>query len=158
MTRRYGRAPRGQRAEAAVPHGHWKTSTFIAGLRNDGIVAPFVCDCAMNGAIFRQYIREQLGPTLRPGDVVVMDNLFSHKVTGIRELIEACGAKLLYLPAYSPDLNPIEMLFAKLKHLLRTASARTIHALWDTLGLCLERFPAGECARYLRHCGYGHPR
>lgn len=158
MTRRYGRAPRGQRAEAAVPHGHWKTSTFIAGLRNNGIVAPFVFDCAMNGAIFRQYIREQLGPTLRPGDVVVMDNLSSHKVTGIRELIEARGATLLYLPAYSPDLNPIEMLFAKLKHLLRTASARTINALWDTLGLCLERFPPEECARYLRHCGYGHPR
>jgi transposase len=128
MTRRYGRAPRGQRAEAAVPHERWKTSTFIARLRNNGIVAPFVFDCAMNGAIFRHYIREQLGATL------------------------------LYLPAYSPDLNPIKMLFAKLKHLLRTASARTINALWDTLGLCLERFPPEGYARCLRHCGYGHPR
>lgn len=158
MTRRHGRAPRGQRAHAAVPHGHWKTSTFIAGLRNDRIVAPFVFSGAMNGLIFRHYIAEQLGPTLRPGDVVVMDNLSAHKVSGIRELIEARGATLLYLPAYSPDLNPIELLFAKLKHLLRTASERTIDALWTTLGLCLDRFSPDECARYLQHCGYGHSR
>lgn len=156
MTRRYGRAPRGERAQAAVPHGHWKTSTFVAGLRHNGIVAPMVFDGAMNGLIFRHYISEQLAPTLRPGDVVVMDNLSAHKVSGIRELIEAQGASLLYLPAYSPDLNPIELMFAKLKHLLRSASARTIDALWTTLGSCLDRFAPDECARYLRHCGYGH--
>jgi transposase len=155
MARRYGRAPRGQRARAAVPHGHWKTSTFIAGLRSDGIVAPFVFDGAINGAIFRQYVEDQLAPTLTPGDVVVMDNLPAHKVTGIRELIEARGAILLYLPPYSPDLNPIELLFAKLKHLLRSAAARTIDRLWTTLGACLERFAPDECRRYLRHCGYG---
>lgn len=155
MTRRYGRAPRGERAVAAVPHGHWKTSTFVAGLRADGIVAPMVMDRAMNGAIFRHYVESQLAPALRPGDVVVMDNLAAHKVAGIRAAIERAGACLLYLPAYSPDLNPIELLFAKLKHLLRSAAARTIASLWDTLGRCLDRFPPDECRRYIQHCGYG---
>lgn len=158
MTRRYGRSPRGQRACAAVPHGHWKTSTFVAGLRASGVVAPLVFDRAMNGAIFRQYVRQMLAPTLAPGDVVILDNLAAHKVAGIRELIEARGATLLYLPPYSPDLNPIELLFAKLKALLRSAAARTIEQLWTDLGTCLEHFSANECCRYIRHCGYGQPR
>lgn len=157
MARRRGRAPRGQKAVAAVPHGHWKTSTFVAGLRTEGIVAPMVFDGAMNGLIFRHYVETQLGPTLRPGDVVVMDNLAAHKVAGIRAAIEARGATLLYLPAYSPDLNPIELLFSKLKHLLRSAAARTVATLWDTLGTCIERFTSDECRAYLRHAGYGHP-
>ena len=152
MTRRYGRAPRGQRACAAVPHGHWKTSTFVAGLRASGIVAPFVFDRAMNGAIFRQYVRQLLAPTLAPGDVVILDNLAAHKVTGVRHLIEARGASLLFLPAYSPDLNPIELMFAKLKTLLRSAGARTIERLWTDLGTCLGHFSADECSRYVRHC------
>lgn len=158
MTRRYGRSPRGEKAVATVPHRHWKTSTFIAGLRAGGVVAPMVFDGAMNGEIFRFYIATQLGPTLSPGDVVIMDNLAAHKVSGVRELIEACGATLLYLPAYSPDLNPIELLFSKLKWLLRSASARTVDALWDTLGDCLQRFSPDECRRYLRYSGYGQTK
>jgi transposase len=157
MTRRYGRAPRGHKAHAAVPHGHWRTSTFVAALRTDGIVAPFVFDGAMNGAIFRFYVETQLAPTLRRGEVVVMDNLAAHKVSGIRDLLEARGAIALYLPAYSPDLNPIELVFAKLKHLLRSAAERPVDQLWTTLGTCLHRFCPGECERYIRHCGYGHP-
>lgn len=157
MTRRYGRAPRGRKAVAAVPHGHWKTSTFVAGLRADGIVAPLVFDGAMNGTIFRHYVETQLGPALRPGDVVVMDNLAAHKVAGVRAAIEARGATPLYLPAYSPDLNPIELMFSKLKRLLRSAAARTVGALWDALGSCLNRFPPSECRAYIRHAGYGHP-
>ena len=156
MARRYGRSPRGQPCRAAVPHGHWKTSTFIAGLRSDGIVAPLVFDGAMNAEIFRHYIGEILAPTLAPGDVVVMDNLPAHKGAAIGQLIEARGARLLYLPAYSPDLNPIELMFAKLKHLLRSAAARSVGRLWNVLGECLSKFTPGECARYLTHCGYGH--
>ena len=155
MTRAYGRSPRGQPCRAAVPYGHWKTSTFVAALRANGITAPFVFDGAMNADIFRQYVRDMLAPTLRPGDVVVMDNLPAHKNQTIRDLIEARGASLRYLPAYSPDLNPIELVFAKLKHLLRSAEVRTVDRLWTTLGQCLQRFPPAECARYLRHCGYG---
>ena len=157
MTRRYGRAPRGQKAHAAVPHGHWRTSTFVAALRTDGIIAPFVFDGAMNGAIFRFYVETQLAPALHRGDVVVMDNLAAHKANVIRDLIEARGAILLYLPAYSPDLNPIELVFAKLKHLLRSAAERTIDRLWTTLGTCLNHFHPSECANYIRHCGYGQP-
>jgi transposase len=156
MTRRYGRSPRGQPCRAAVPHGHWKTSTFIAGLRSDASVAPLVFDGAMNAEIFRDYIGEMLAPTLAVGDVVVMDNLPAHKGVAIRELIEARGATLLYLPAYSPDLNPIELMFAKLKNLLRSAAARSVDRLWTVLGDCLRQFTPAECARYLRHCGYGH--
>jgi transposase len=155
MARRYGRSPRGTKAVAAVPHGHWKISTFVAGLCADGIMAPFVFDCAMNGNIFRQYVRDMLAPLLRPGDVVVADNLAAHKVAGVREFIEARGATLLYLPAYSPDLNPIELVFAKLKHLLRSSATRTVAALWDSLGDCLLRFTPAECSRYIRHAGYG---
>jgi len=152
--RRYGRAPRGQRALDAVPHGHWKTTTVVAALRADGITAPLVLDGAINGESFLAYVRQFLAPALRPGDVLVMDNLPSHKVAGVREAIEAAGATLRYLPPYSPDLNPIEQVFAKLKALLRSEAARTVEALWAAIGRLLARFPPAECARYLAHCGY----
>lgn len=154
MTRRYGRAPRGQRLVAAVPHGHWKTSTFVAGLRTSGLTAPLVIDGAVNGDIFRAYVEQVLAPTLQPGDVVILDNLASHKVTGVREAVEARGATLVYLPPYSPDLNPIEQAFAKLKALLRKIAARTVASLWDALGDLLDRFTAHECANYLANAGY----
>ena len=155
MARRYGRAPRGQRALDAVPHGRWRTTTVVAALRNEGIVAPLVLEGAINGPAFLAYVRQFLAPTLRPGDVLVMDNLSSHKVAGVREAVEAAGATLRYLPPYSPDLNPIEQAFAKLKALLRDAAARTTEALWAAVGRLLDRFPPAECARYLAHCGYG---
>ena len=154
LTRLRGRSPRGRRLRAAVPHGHWKTSTFVAGLRKDGIVAPFVIDRAINGDIFRAYVEQVLVPTLRPGDIVIMDNLGSHKVTGVREAIEARGAALLYLPPYSPDLNPIEQAFAKLKQLLRSAAERTVEGLWTAIGQLLDRFSPTECRNYLANCGY----
>jgi transposase len=154
MTRRYGRAPRGQRLVAPVPHGHWKTSTFVAGLRTTGLTAPLVVDGAMNGDIFRAYVEQVLAPTLVPGDIVILDNLASHKVAGVREAIEARGANLVYLPPYSPDLNPIEQAFAKLKALLRKIAARTVSALWDALGDILARFTPQECANYLANAGY----
>jgi transposase len=157
MARRYGRCPRGQRLVAAVPHGHWKTSTFVAGLRVTGLTAPLVIDGAMNGETFRAYVEQILGPTLAPGDVVVMDNLAAHKVTGVCQAIEARGAKLLYLPPYSPDLNPIEQLFAKLKALLRKAANRTVDTLWATLGALITRFLPDECANYLANSGYRLP-
>ena len=154
MTRRYGRAPRGQRLVAAVPHGHWKTSTFVAGLRTDGLTAPLVVDGAMNGDIFRAYVEQVLAPTLKLGDIVILDNLSSHKVTGVREMVEARGATLVYLPPYSPDLNPIEQAFAKLKSLLRKIAARTVSRLWDALGDLLDCFTPQECANYLANAGY----
>jgi transposase len=154
MARRYGRAPRGQRVIAAVPHGHWKTSTFVAALRTSGLTAPLVVDGAMNGAIFRAYVEQILAPTLSPGDTVIMDNLASHKVAGVREAIEARGAKLVYLPPYSPDLNPIEQAFAKLKTILRKIAARTLATLWDALGDSFTRFSPQECANYLANDGY----
>jgi transposase len=157
MTRRYGRARRGARVVAAVPHGHWKTTTFIAALRHDGLSAPCVFDGAINGARFLAYVEQGLAPTLRPGDVVVLDNLRAHKVKGVRAAIEATGARLLYLPPYSPDLNPIEQAFAKLKALLRTAAARTVEALWHTIGQLLAAFSPAECANYLAHAGYVPP-
>ncbi len=155
MVRRYGRAPRGDRALDAVPHGHWKTTTIVAALRADGIAAPLVLDGAINGDSFLAYVRQFLAPALRPGDVLVMDNLSSHKVAGVREAVEAAGATRRYLPPYSPDLNPIEQVFAKLKALLRAAAARTMETLWSTIGSLFDRFPPAECARYLAHCGYG---
>ena len=155
MARRYGRAPRGQRVLDAVPHGHWRTTTVIAALRAEGVVAPLVFDGAIDGQSFLAYAERFLAPALRPGDVVVMDNLGSHKVAGVREAIEARGATLLYLPPYSPDLNPVEQVFAKLKALLRAEAARTVEALWAAVGRLIARFPAAECARYLAHCGYG---
>jgi transposase len=154
MTRLRGRCPRGERLVAAVPHGHWKTSTFVAALRTTGLTAPLVLDGAMNGDAFRAYVEQILAPTLIPGDLVVMDNLASHKVSGIREAIEARGAGLLYLPPYSPDLNPIEQVFSKLKALLRKAATRTREALWAAIGRSLHRFPSVECANYFDGAGY----
>ena len=154
MTRRYGRCPLGQRLVDPVPHGHWKTTTFVVALRVDGLTAPTVIDGAMNGELFEAYVRQQLVPTLRPGDVVVMDNLSSHKRVGVRLAIESVGATLRFLPPYSPDLNPIELSFAKLKSLLRKAEERTITALWTLLGKALDAFSPQECCNYFRHCGY----
>jgi transposase len=154
MTRLRGRARRGARLVGRVPHGHWKITTFVAGLRCDAVTAPFVIDRPMNGPIFRTYLERCLIPTLTPGDIVIMDNLSSHKVAGVREAIEAAGARLVYLPPYSPDLNPIEQLFAKLKALLRKAAERSIDALWATIGKLLDAFSPQECANYLRHSGY----
>ncbi len=154
MARRHGRARRGQRVVAAVPHGHWKTTTFLAALRHDGLSAPGVFDGAINGARFLAYVEQVLAPTLRPGDIVVMDNLKAHKVKGVRKAIEGCGARVLYLPPYSPDLNPIELAFAKLKARLRSAAARSIEALWHILGQLLDAFTPAECAHYLAHAGY----
>jgi transposase len=154
MTRRYGRAPRGQRLVAAVPHGHWKTSTFVAGLRRTGLTAPLVVDGAMNGDIFRAYVEQVLAPALKRGDIVILDNLSSHKVVGVRQAIEATGATLVYLPPYSPDLNPIEHAFAELKALLRKLAARTVASLWAALGDLLDRFTPQECANYFASAGY----
>jgi len=155
MARQRGRCRRGARLIGRVPHGHWKTTTLVAGLRVDAVAAPFVVDQAMSGQIFRTYVERCLVPTLAPGDIVIMDNLPAHKVSGVRQAIEAAGAVLLYLPPYSPDLNPIEQLFAKLKALLRKAAERTIEALWATIGRLLDDLPADECSRYLAHAGYG---
>ena len=164
MVRTHGRAPRGERLVRPVPAGHWRTTTFVCGLRHDGLVAPLVLDRAVNGAalgagfgLMAACDERMLAPALEPGDLVVLDNLSSHKVAGVRQAVEARGASLLYLPPYSPDLNPIEQVFSKLKRLLRTAAARTVDALWDAIGQLLDRFSPAECARYLRHCGYTHP-
>src|ERR671918_625276 len=154
MARRYGRCPTSERLVAAVPHGHWRTTTFVAGLRQSGIVAPLVLDGPMTGTAFRAYVEQFLAPALRPGDVVVLDNLAAHKVDGVRQAIAAAGASILYLPPYSPDLNPIEQLFAKLKALLRKAAARTRDELWQAIGGFLASVPPSECANYLTHCGY----
>jgi transposase len=154
MTRPRGRCWRGQRLVAKVPHGHWKTTTFVAALRADGLTAPTVIDGAMNGPMFLAYVQQQLVPTLRAGDVVVLDNLSAHKVTGVREAIQARNAALVYLPPYSPDLNPIENAFAKLKWLVRSAAERTEDGLWNLLGTLVDHFPIDECRSYLRHCGY----
>jgi transposase len=154
MARRYGRSLRGQRLIAKVPHGHWKTTTFVAALRVDGLTAPVVVDGAIDGPLFLAYVRQQLVPTLRPGDVVIMDNLASHKVAGVRAAIEAAGATVVYLPPYSPDFNPIEQVFSKLKWLLRSAAERTVAGLWSLLGKLLDQFPPHECRNYFRHCGY----
>jgi transposase len=159
MARRRGRAPRGERLVGAVPHGHWKTTTFVAALAVTGLTAPLVIDGAMTGDLFEAYVERVLVPALSPGDVVVMDNLSSHKRARVRELIEGAGCTLLYLPAYSPDLSPIELAFAKLKALLRQAGKRTVEGLWDFLGQALDAFGPQECRNYFRHCGYaGTPR
>ncbi len=154
MTRRYGRAQTGKRCIAAVPHGHWKTTTFVAGLRHDRLTAPMVADGPMNGELFLAYVRTFLCPTLKPGDIVIADNLSSHKVAGVQDAIEATGAKLVFLPPYSPDLNPIEKLFAKLKALLRKASKRTVDALWTEIGALLETVTPEECRNYFHSSGY----
>jgi transposase len=157
MARRYGRARRGTRVVGAVPHGHWKTTTFLAALRHDRLTAPCVFDGAINGARFLAYVEQCLAPTLQPGDIVVMDNLGAHKVKGVRQAIETAGAELRYLPPYSPDLNPIEQAFAKLKALLRTAARRTVDALWRAIGQALDAFTPAECLNYLAHAGYVPP-
>jgi transposase len=155
MVREYGRAPRGKRLVASVPHGHRKTSTFIGCLHEGGMVAPYVLDGAVNGALFVAYIEQQVVPNLARGDVLIMDNLPVHKAAGVRQALEAAGITLLFLPAYSPDLNPIEMVFAKTKALLRKAAIRTVDALWRALGKISQSLTREECVNYLRHCGYG---
>ena len=154
MTRRYGRAPRGQRCIASAPHGHWKTTTFVTGLRHQQLTAPMVADGPMDGEMFLAYVRQFLCPTLRPGDIVILDNLSSHKVAGVQDAIAAAGAMLLYLPPYSPDLNPIEKLFAKLKALLRKAAKRSVDALWNEIGDLLNILSSTECANYFASSGY----
>lgn len=154
MARLRGRAPVGERCVASVPHGHWRTTTFTAGLRLSGLVAPMVLDGPMNGAAFIAYIEQVLVPELQPGDVVVMDNLPAHKLTGVREAIEKTGALLLYLPPYSPDFNPVEMAFSKLKALLRKAAARTKDTLWSAVASAIERFTSNECRSYFTAAGY----
>ena len=154
MTRTCGWSLRGTRLTAHVPHGHWKTLTFLAGLRHDRIVAPFVLDGAINGDSFTAWVGQCLVPTLTPGDIVIADNLGSHKSLPARQLIRNAGAHLLFLPPYSPDLNPIEMVFAKLKSLFRKADERSIETAWRRVGILLDRFAPEECQNYLRHAGY----
>jgi transposase len=154
MARTHGRCRRGDRLIGRVPHGHWKTTTFVAGLRLEGITAPFVIDCPMNRVIFRTYVEHVLAPTLKAGDIVILDNLGSHKGDEVRRLIEARGAQLLFLPPYSPDLNPIEMAFSKFKGLLRTAAERSLDDLWNRIGDIIDRFSGQECRNYFRHAGY----
>jgi transposase len=154
MARRYGRSPKGERCLGAVPHGHWKTSTFLAGLRHNRIDAPCVIDGPIDGETFRAWVEQFLAPTLSAGDIVIMDNLAAHKVAGIREAIEAKGARLLYLPPYSPDLNPIEHLFAKIKELLRKAAARTLDTLIDAVAQVIAQCLPSECANYIADIGY----
>lgn len=154
MARLRGRAPCGERCRAAVPHGHWKTTTFTAGLRLSGMAAPMLLDGPMNGPAFLAYAEQVLAPELRPGDIVVMDNLPAHRISGVREAIEKVGARLLFLPPYSPDFNPIEMAFSKLKALLRKAAARTIDELWSVVADCLAAFTAQECRQYFQAAGY----
>lgn len=154
MARLRGRSPRGERCRASVPHGHWKTTTLIAGLRLDGLAAPMVVDGAMNGEMFTAYTEIILAPTLAPGDIVILDNLPAHKVTGARTAIEAKGAFMLFLPPYSPDFNPIEQAFAKLKSILRKAAARTVDALEEAIATALDAFTPDECANYFTNSGY----
>jgi transposase len=154
MARLYGRSQRGVRCMAAIPHGHWKTTTFVGGLRLAGMTAPMVLDGPMDGPAFLAYVEQVLVPTLRPGDIVVLDNLPAHKPAVVREAIEATGAQLRYLPPYSPDLNPIEMAFAKLKALLKKAAARTVHDLWRAIAEALPRLTAEECKNYFINAGY----
>lgn len=154
MARMYGRAPRGERCVAAIPHGHWKTTTFTGALRVTGMTAPMTLDGPMSGDAFLAYIEQVLVPTLKPGDIVVMDNLASHKPEAVRIAIEAAGAELHYLPPYSPDLNPIENAFSKLKSLLRTAAARTIDELETAIKNALPTFKPTECANYFKAAGY----
>ncbi|MDE4587307.1 IS630-like element ISRm10-1 family transposase [Sinorhizobium meliloti] len=153
MARLRGRALRGERCRAGVPHGHWKTTTFTGALRLTGMTAPFVYDGAMNGNVFLAYVEQVLLPTLQAGDVVVMDNLPAHKTSGVRDAIERAGAKLMFLPPYSPDFNPIENAFSKLKAMLRGRAERKIDALWDAVGALIPRFTPDECANYFRAAG-----
>jgi transposase len=155
MARLRGWAPKGERCRAAIPHGHWKTITFVAGLTLAGFVAPMLLDGPMDGESFLAWVEQMLAPTLRPGDIVIMDNLAAHKVTGVSQAIEACGAELHYLPPYSPDLNPIENAFAKLKAHARKSAARTLDALERAAANALRQFNPDECANFFAHAGYG---
>lgn len=154
MTRSHGRCRKGERLRMGFPHGHRKTTTLVAGLRTSGMVAPMVLDGPINGDWFEAYVRQILVPELRRGDIVIMDNLSSHKRTSVRELIEAVGATLVFLPPYSPDFNPIEKAFARLKALLRKAGERTVAGLWDLIGKLVDIFQPDECANYFSSCGY----
>ncbi|KAF0146715.1 MAG: transposase [bacterium] len=154
MARKCGREQKGERLRASVPHGHWKTTTFIGGLRCDRMTAPMVLDGPVNGQWFQAYVDQVLVPTLSRDDIVIMDNLGSHKGAGVRKAIEAAGATLLYLPPYSPDFNPIEKAFSKLKALLRKAAERTVDALWDRIGALLKEFSPTECANFFAAAGY----
>ena len=154
MARLRGRAPRGQRCRAPIPHGHWKTTTFTAALRLSGLTAPMVLDGPMTAHAFQAYVEQVLAPTLRSGDIVVMDNLPAHKGAAVRNAITAAGASLRYLPPYSPDFNPIENAFSKLKAILRKAAARTIDDLWTVIGNALPAFTQRECAAYFTAAGY----
>jgi transposase len=154
MTPLYGWSTRGQRVIDYVPPGHWKTTTFLAALRHDGLSAPMVIDGAINGKYFLAYVEQILLPTLRKGEIVVLDNLSSHKVAGVKELIESAGAEVLYLPPYSPDFNPIENVFSKLKTMLRKLKSRTMEDLWNNLGKLCDIFSPIECYNYFKHAGY----
>jgi transposase len=154
MARRGGRAPRGERLRAGIPYGHWKTTTFLAGLRITGMMAPMVLDGPINRLAFQAYVEQVLVPELSPGDIVVMDNLSSHKGPAVCQAIAATGARLLYLPPYSPDFNPIENAFAKLKALLRKAAEPTVDGLWDVIGHIIDLFTPSECANYFAAAGY----
>lgn len=154
MARRYGRSPRGERLRMATPHGHWKTTTFVGALTLRGFIAPWVLDGPINRDAFETYVAKVLVPELRSGDVVVMDNLSSHKGPKVRELIEAIGAELRHLPPYSPDFNPIEMAFSKLKALLRKAAERTVDGLWNAIGTLINIFEPEECRNYFAAAGY----
>ena len=154
MTRSHGRSPRGTRLVEKVSCGRWKTTTFLGGLRSSGFVAPVCVDGAINGRVFLAWVQQHLVRELKPGDVVVLDNLSSHKVKGVVEAIEAAGASVRFLPPYSPDLNPIELAFSKFKRLLRDGAERTVEKLWALCGRILDLFPEHECRAYFRHCGY----
>ena len=154
MTRRYGRSRLGTRLVEKTPCGRWQTTTFLGALRAEGFIAPLTIEGPINGPLFRAWVEQHLAPALKPGDIVVMDNLSSHKVTGVREAIEAVGAQLRYLPPDSPDLNPIELAFSKLKKLLRDGAERTVDKLWKLCGRILDQFTEAECRNYFKHCGY----
>lgn len=154
MTRSHGRCPKGERLRMGFPHGHRKTTTLVAGLRMTGMVAPMVLDGPINGDWFEAYVTQVLVPELRPGDVVIMDNLSSHKRASVRERIEAAGATLRFLPPYSPDFNPIEKAFSRLKAMLRKIGERTVSGLWDLIGKLVDIFQPGECENYFSSCGY----
>lgn len=154
MTRTYGRSPEGTRLLQKVPCGRWSTTTFLGAMRSTGFIAPLCVDGAINGRIFKAWVEQHLVPVLKPGDIVVMDNLSSHKVAGVVDLIESAGASVRYLPPYSPDMNPIELAFSKFKKLLRDGAERTTDKLWRLCGQVLDLFPEAECRNYFRHCGY----
>lgn len=156
MTRTYGRSDRGTRLVDKVPCGRWQTTTFLGALRVEGFIAPLTVEGGSNGELFRAWVEQHLAPVLRSGDIVVMDDLSSHKVAGVREAIEAVGAELRYLPPYSPDLNPIELAFSKFKKLLRDGAERTVDKLWTLRGSILDQFTEAECRNYFQHCGYRH--